>query len=125
MTKELEALQRIKKFYPTWRLSNREAFNLVESALKRLEQYENETQSIGEMIAKKLKAFEIIKNNDIDFKILKEAFVFNGSNKEQCEMYNVNQWQWVFQLAYPGCVNTDKYKQLSQEEYDILKEALL
>jgi hypothetical protein len=37
MTKELEALERIKKFYPTWRLSNREAFNIVEKALKALE----------------------------------------------------------------------------------------
>lgn len=34
MSKELEALERIKKFYPTWRLSNRDAFNIVEKALK-------------------------------------------------------------------------------------------
>ena len=33
----------------------------IANALKRLEQYENETQSIGEMIAKKIKAFEIVK----------------------------------------------------------------
>ena len=35
MTKELEALGRIKEFYPQWRLSNRNDFELIEKALKK------------------------------------------------------------------------------------------
>ena len=30
----LEALKRIKEFYPAWRLSNREDFNIIETALQ-------------------------------------------------------------------------------------------
>lgn len=74
-----------------------------------------------------LGAFEIIKEKNIDFKTLKESFSFSGSNKEQCEMYNTNQWQWVFDLVSPGCVNINKDKllYLTQEQFDLLKEALL
>ena len=34
MNKELKALERIKEFYPQWRLSNRKDFNLIETTLK-------------------------------------------------------------------------------------------
>lgn len=79
MSKELEALQRIKKFYSTWRLSNREAFNLVESALK---------------------AFELIKKK---------------------EMLS------VFQDIHNKCFISfnNMAIEIPQQEYDILKEALL
>lgn len=33
MSKELEALERIKAFYPQWRLSNRNDFLIIETAL--------------------------------------------------------------------------------------------
>ena len=73
-----------------------------------------------------IKALDTIKEKNIDFKTLKEAFIFDGTNKEQCEMYNLNQWSWVFYLAHPGCVeDKSKYKQLTQEEYELLKEVLL
>ena len=140
MNEALKALERIKEFYLQWHLYNRKDFNVIETALKRLN-YIDENRLSDEDIhivqgmtfedkvecIKKLKALEIIKEKDIDFKTLKKAFVFNGSNKEQCEMYNANQWQWVFDLAHPGCVDTnrDKLPQLVQEEYDILREVLL
>lgn len=37
MSKELEALERIKEFYPQWHLYNRKDFNLIETALKNYE----------------------------------------------------------------------------------------
>lgn len=37
MSKELEALERIKEFYPQWRLYNRNDFLIIETALKALE----------------------------------------------------------------------------------------
>lgn len=37
MNKELETLERIKEFYPQWRLYNRNDFLIIETALKALE----------------------------------------------------------------------------------------
>ena len=67
MSKELEALERIKDFYPQWRLSNRKDFNIIETALKRLEKIETTTHSVlREDISNKLQALEIIKEKILD-----------------------------------------------------------
>ena len=115
---------------------------VIDNAIKRLEELEIENSKqfkekwVQDNLAmtfelntanKKLRALEVFINKNIDLKTLKSAFIFNGNNKEQCEMYNVNQWQWIFELENPGCVNIDRDKlpQLTQEEFNLLKEVLL
>ena len=76
---------------------------IVETALKRLEQLEEEKQSFDRVIEKKLKALEIIRKKRVnigDFVRCKNIEDYN----EYC------------------CYN--EKEQLTQEEYDLLKEVL-
>lgn len=78
-------------------------FKIVENALKRLKQLEEEKQSFDRAIEKKLKALEIIKEKRVDVGWL-----------ISCE--NIKQ--------YNGVIGTATHKLLTQEEYDLLKEVL-
>ena len=115
----LEALERIKEFYPQWRLSNRKDFNLIETALKKLDKiesipnnefsnfqkmlgrrkliYESQTNIHPTNIGKSLKALEVIK----EYKLITYQECFNA-------------------ICTKGYVHD-----LPQDVVDLLKEVLL
>ena len=115
MSKELEAFESIKFGCCNFedRTLYQDEFDIIEAALKRLEQYENETQSIGEMIGKKLKALEIIVKKKVDTKRLLYYLKTNACDD------NVLCWYNEYGVDF------DTEKTLTQEEYDLLKEVLL
>ena len=84
-------------------------WRIVEAALKRLERYENEIQSIGEMIAKELKALTIIKEKSIDV----HSFLIG---------INLNTYEDFIQKGRKYCWYTNEP---TKEEYELLKEVLL
>lgn len=142
MTKEFEALERIKEFYPQWRLSNRKDFNLIETALSQAQNDKRELEELQEVLddfgvfntfnlidtlknirflemqhiidAKKLKALEIIKEKMVSLDDLNDAIYeddYHQNNEHNAiDIYNQNRFE---------------YKQLTQEEFDLLKEVLL
>ena len=106
MNDKLDALERL---YCAGRLDldyvlspkHKEDYDLIENALKRLEQLEEEKQSFDRAIEKSLKALEIIKEKGIILQFIKETYTV--------EQYNAG----VFGTLV---------KPLTQEEYDLLKE---
>lgn len=117
-TSALEALERIKEFYPQWHLYNRNDFNTIETALKRLELFDEiktlpsftyeELQKLNEEEAvkyNKVKAFGIVKIKSVNILYLKEcdnAYEYNELIKP------------YFGMA-----------RLTQEEFDTIKGALM
>ena len=109
MSKGLEALERIKEFYPVWRLSNREDFNTIEKELNRLEELKIMYSNCVIEGTKQKKALEIIKkyaNKDgvhIDFNKVMRATIKN---------FDYTTMTYI--------VDEELIK-----EYDLLKEVLL
>lgn len=115
MNKTLEALNRIKNipilstpestqkiFYD----KHKKDLDIIEDALKRKEELERMHTNALDKIAKdrkKLKAFDIIKEKNVDVQLLKDS-------------KNLNDYNW--------CVHT-KDRALIQDEFDLLKEVLL
>lgn len=109
----LEALKRIRQETcpATYNqdFDKEECCDIIETALKRLEQLEEEKQSFDRVIEKKIKAFEIIKEKRVDIVPLLEY--------HNAEEYN--KWVWTrSHYTYPP-------SEITQEEYDLLKEVLL
>ena len=96
MSKELEALKRIKSHYnDRVCIDILEDFDLIETALKRLEEIETTTPSVlREDISKKLKALEIIR----------EYFALTSEY---------------------GKISFELKKTIPEDKYDLLKEVLL
>ena len=74
---------------------------IVETALKRLEQLEEEKQSFDRQLEKKLKALEIIRKKRVNVRCL-----MSGWNLGKYNSYKA-------------------HKSLTKKEYDLLKEVLL
>ena len=131
MSKELEALARIKKEM-IYQLQTKgegivdDDFHLIETALKRLEELEKPkeiagTTTISEAtkqsllewcpdIEKKLKAFEIINKKMVDaywVKFSRKASEYNSEMRNQCGLSDYEPFL------------------LTQEEFDLLKEVLI
>lgn len=114
MSKGLDALEKIKQaeyfvdFEQDAKIKDdyKAELTIIETALKRLETLEEEKQSFDKQLEKKLKALEIIKNKEINV----HALFLHLKRFDKPDGYNV-------------LVGT-KY-QITQEEYDILKEELL
>ena len=108
MNKELEALKRIKSHYnDRVCIDILEDFDLIESALKRLETLEEEKQSFDRQLEKKLKALEIIKEKSVDVGFLQ----WHSS----VDSYN----SYIVEHAW-----TKHTRTLTQGEFDLLKEVL-
>ena len=110
MSKELEALERIKRFYPQWRLSNRNDFNIIETALKKNEYLKTELLGQSQELNFKNKVLEIIIKKEVDVHQL-SYFINALYDKEALESYN----EEVFYAK----------RQLTQEEFDSVKKVLL
>lgn len=102
MSKELEALERIKKWFPfkTNELEYQDIC-IIETALKRLEQAENCVFTSKEDVKKEHKAFEILKEKKVNLEYLK-----------CCETYE----QYKTICSY--------WNEITQEEFNLLKEKL-
>ena len=112
----LRALERIKEFYPTWRLSNRKDFKIIETALndyfvykQDYERVMREKNSLLKECAKnqkKLKALKIIKKKRVDVALLMSCCCY----KQYCDFY-IKRWKDVENIQLP-----------TKKEYKFLKE---
>ena len=88
-------------------------YKIIETALKEYEQIEYHNLKVRDF-DKKLKALEIIKEKMVDFDELNDAIYednYHQNNEHNAiDIYNQNRFE---------------YKQLTQEEFDLLKEVLL
>lgn len=116
MTKELDALKRLYRHIDTDDLlgddyyindNASKDFGTIETALKRLEQLEEEKQSFDKAIEKKLKASVVIKRKRVNINELFESIDLQDYNN-----YLIDDCRY----------NEDN---LTQEEYDFLKEVLV
>ena len=120
MNKGLEALERVKKYYP-FGVNELEYLNIeiIETALKRLEEIEDKyyktiegkgipSPNYDKVKPSKLKT--IIKKQDEILQIIKEKMVDVQLLKDS---KNFNEYNW--------CVHT-KDRALTQAEFDLLKE---
>jgi len=100
----LEAYKKVSDYCREWLTFDKE-LDIIETALKRLESVDR----VGEMfccdVDKKLKALEIIKEKGVNIYLLNETD-------------NVEEYNELIKSHYG-------MKQLTQEEYDLLKEVLL
>lgn len=107
MSKELEALEKVRNCLYPWAFDNQKAFDIIETKLK---DYEELEENLGfdptifkqdfETLMKEHKAFEIIKNKRVNLEYLK-----------CCDTYE----QYCLICSYANIV---------QEEFDLLKEVL-
>ena len=91
-----------------------ENYNIIENALKELEFYQKRDKTFKNdvnKLVKKLKALEIIKEKKVDLTNL--LFIYEHEPQYGLKVYNnsVNKYRGE--------------KELTQEEYDLLKEVLL
>ena len=122
MSKELtplQALEKVKDFYPQWRLSNRKDFNIIEIALiengKLKECYENELKNVSyynNLALKYKKALEIIKEHRLDI----DWFL-------QFVEQDISYQHYVY-CVEQGDNKFAKRFLLSEEKYELLKEIL-
>lgn len=105
MSKKLTPLEALEKIVDTYCIDNMDTeIDIIETALKRLEKIETTTHSVlRDDISKKLKAFEIVAEKDVDGGWLRRA-------KDLHE--------------YNSGMGINSYSALTQEEYDLLKEIL-
>ena len=103
MSKELEALERIRS-HNYHELPKRECLKIIETALKKYKVLQEVHKDFVDKNIKKLEAFDIIKEYEIDIPTIKES--------ESLDDYN--------SIVYPIGQQLD-YK----EQYDLLKEVLL
>lgn len=144
MSKELEAIEEIKNHkikldvdikydngnetqhrFETIKDMFPKQFAIIETALKRISELERENFELSEQVGmyatykcedeKKLKAFEIIKDKEVNILWSYCSFELNCSSEEQCENYN-RQWKYL------PC-KEEHY--LTKVEFDLLKEVLL
>lgn len=117
MSKELEALERIKKLLEDkyGLLIYVDDFDIIEKALKKLEQAENCVFTSKEDVKKEHQALEIIKEKEANVGYLKYHFEKgNGGYREYKRVMNTSCLDY-----YPTS------KMLTKEDYDLLKEVLL
>lgn len=118
MTKELEALKDLRedaKHHLDHHIKYlNERLDIIENALKRLETLEEEKQSFDRQLEKKLKVLEIIKKKEVNVFMLTWYFTYSSYDKYVNDFENVD-------YNMPVLSN----EQLTQEEYDLLKEVLL
>ncbi len=112
MTKELEALKELRYYQNTWK--DKECFDIIETALKRLKDLEK--WFLDDEDYKKYKALKIIKEKEV--------------NIHNFKAYLINQgWTYEQYLDEENEINTSghqfAYNKLTQEEFDLLKEVLL
>lgn len=117
MSKELtplQALERIKSHYnDRVCVDILEDFDLIETALKRLEKIETTTHSVlREDIVKELKALEIIKKKRVNVDALIKYIKTNAVDDIPLCWYN----EYIALFEEDRC--------LTEEEYDFLKEVL-
>jgi len=130
MSKELEeALERIKEFYPQWRLSNRKDFNLIESTLKNYEELTSkpvilygrthgQTQATIDYICKNYKEVKI--TNLEDENKLKALDIIKGSRVCGLSLeWDINQEMWFVYMSECSLPIMYGYK---KEDYDLLRE---
>ena len=99
MSKELEALERIKEFYPQWRLSNRKDFNLIETALKEKENQDSVLKTLKEVIEFRKTLPQIKPNKDNGFDILSSVGLHIQRDIENRERELLRQW--VLETCFP------------------------
>ena len=101
MNKELEpleALDRIKRFYPNWRLTNREGFNLIETTLKEKEQQDNVIKILKEVVGS-AKMLPYIKTDENGFNII-STIEINLQRSIENKKREVLR-QWVLETCFP------------------------
>lgn len=110
MNKGLEALGKIKEFYPVWRLWNREDFYTIETELERLEILEEAYKKVADAFCDcceiQSEILRIIKEKRIDFGIM--PYCLDLETYNNAIVVNGNEWT--------------NYKPLAQAEFDLLKD---
>lgn len=118
MSKELDALEKVRnRLYP-WTSDNQKAFDIIESALKRLEKIDNRKIVGTTTTNKALEQFLIQQCPDVSKKlkaleIIKERFTIQFCKSDLNGYYGIMQ------------IGTNPIYIKTQEEYDLLKEVLL